>query len=62
LYVSSNQINLAVPLVPEGSVSFPALQVTVNQVSSPPLAFPVTSANPSLFARYTGNQRHTVPA
>jgi uncharacterized protein (TIGR03437 family) len=49
LYASSNQINLAVPLVPEGPVSFPAMQVALNGVSSPPLAFPVTSANPSLF-------------
>jgi uncharacterized protein (TIGR03437 family) len=49
LYVSSSQINFAVPLVDEGSVSFPAMQVTVSGVSSSPLAFPVTSANPSLF-------------
>ena len=49
LYVSPNQINLAVPLVDEGPVSFPAMQVSLNGVSSPPLAFPVTSANPSLF-------------
>jgi len=49
LYVSPNQINLAVPLVDEGPVSFPAMQVAFNGVSSPPLAFPVTSANPSLF-------------
>jgi uncharacterized protein (TIGR03437 family) len=48
LYVSSNQINLAVPLVPEGP-SGTVMQVTVNGVSSPPLQFPVTSANPSLF-------------
>ena len=48
LYVSSNQLNLAVPLVaigPSGTV----MQVTVNGVSSPPLQFAVTSANPSLF-------------
>jgi uncharacterized protein (TIGR03437 family) len=49
LYVSSNQINLAVPLVSAGPVSFPAMQVALNGVSSPPLAFAVTSANPSLF-------------
>ena len=49
LYVSPNQINLAVPLVPEGPASLPAMQVTVNGVSSAPLAFPVISANPSLF-------------
>src|ERR1700733_2316664 len=49
LYVSSNQINFAVPSVDEGPESFPAMQVTVNGVSSPALAFPVTSSNPSLF-------------
>jgi len=49
LYVSSNQINLAVPLVPEGP-SGTVMQLTVNGVSSsPPLQFPVTYANPSLF-------------
>jgi uncharacterized protein (TIGR03437 family) len=48
LYVSSTQINLAVPLV--NYESTPQIQVTVNGVSSsPPLAFPVTNANPSLF-------------
>lgn len=48
LYVSANQINLAVPLVsldPAGTV----MQVTVNGVSSPALRFAVTSANPGLF-------------
>jgi uncharacterized protein (TIGR03437 family) len=48
LYVSSNQIDFAVPLVPEGP-SVTVMQVTVNGVSSPPLEFPVTYANPSLF-------------
>lgn len=48
LYVSSNQINLAVPLVPEGP-SNTVIIVTLNGVSSPPLAFPVTSANPRSF-------------
>jgi uncharacterized protein (TIGR03437 family) len=49
LYVSSNQINLAVPLVPEG-LSGTVMQVTVNGVSSSPaLQFPVTHASPSLF-------------
>lgn len=49
LYVSSNQINVAVPLVslgPSGTV----MQVTVNGVSSPPLQFALASANPSIFA------------
>jgi uncharacterized protein (TIGR03437 family) len=49
LYVSSNQINLAVPLVPEGPLSATMMQVTVNGVQSPPRQLPVTSANPSLF-------------
>jgi uncharacterized protein (TIGR03437 family) len=48
LYVSSNQINLAVPLVPFGSSGAP-LELTVNGLSSSPLQFPVTSANPGLF-------------
>jgi uncharacterized protein (TIGR03437 family) len=48
LYVSANQINVAVPLIPEGP-SGTVMQVTVDGVSSPPLQFPVTSANPSLF-------------
>jgi len=48
LYVSANQINFAVPLVslgPSGAV----MQLTVNGVSSPPMQFAVTSANPRLF-------------
>ena len=48
LYVSPNQINLAVPLVSEGP-SGTVMQVTVNGVSSPPLQFPVTFENPTLF-------------
>ena len=47
LYVSPNQINLAVPLVQEESST--VMEVTVNGLSSPPLQFPVTQANPSLF-------------
>jgi uncharacterized protein (TIGR03437 family) len=49
LYASSNQINLAVPLVSPESPSGAVMQVTVNGVSSAPLQFPVASANPSLF-------------
>lgn len=49
LYVSPNQINLAVPLVSEGPLSAPAMQVVVNGVWSAPLEFLVTSANPSVF-------------
>lgn len=48
LYVSPNQINLAVPLVEEGP-SGTVMQVTVNGLPSPPLQFPVAFANPSLF-------------
>jgi uncharacterized protein (TIGR03437 family) len=47
LYVSSNQINLAVPLVSEETAT--VMIVTVNGVSSPSLQFPVAYANPSLF-------------
>jgi uncharacterized protein (TIGR03437 family) len=49
LYVSSNQINVAVPLVSAGGVSGTLMQVNVNGVSSVPLEFPVVSANPTLF-------------
>jgi uncharacterized protein (TIGR03437 family) len=48
LYASSNQINLAVPLAPEGP-SGTAMQVMVNGVSAAPLTFPVTAAHPTLF-------------
>ncbi len=48
LYVSPNQINLAVPVVNEDQ-SGTVIEVTVNGVSSPPLQFPVAFANPSLF-------------
>lgn len=48
LYVSSTQINLAVPLVPYAQSSSP-MQVEVNGVLSAPLALPLTYANPSLF-------------
>ena len=47
LYVSSNQINLAVPLVDDGSAT--VMKVTVNGVSSPALQFPTTDFNPSAF-------------
>lgn len=48
LYVSANQINVAVPLVPEQGPSA-VMQVTVNGVASAPMAFQVASANPALF-------------
>jgi uncharacterized protein (TIGR03437 family) len=49
LYVSSNQINLAVPLVTEGPLAATTMQVTVNGKSSPPRQFVVTPADPTLF-------------
>jgi len=48
LYVSANQINVAVPLIPVNPAGT-VMQVTVSGVSSPRLRFAVTSANPSLF-------------
>jgi uncharacterized protein (TIGR03437 family) len=48
LYVSSTQINLAVPADVRSS-SVADMQVTVNGVSSPPRELPITFANPSLF-------------
>jgi uncharacterized protein (TIGR03437 family) len=47
LYVSSSQINVAVPLVSEETAT--VMKVTVDGASSPSLEFPVTYANPSLF-------------
>jgi uncharacterized protein (TIGR03437 family) len=47
LYVSSDQINLAVPLVDDGSAT--VMRVMVNGVSSPALQFPTTDFNPSAF-------------
>ena len=49
LYVSSNQINVAVPLVPPAPSSATTIQLTVNGVSALPLQLPVTPANPGLF-------------
>ncbi len=50
LYVSSNQINLAVPLISPGGPAGAMVQVTVNSVSSAQLQFPTTYANPTIFA------------
>jgi uncharacterized protein (TIGR03437 family) len=46
LYVSSNQINFAVPLVSQSPAT---MQLSVNGLSAPPRALPLTFANPSLF-------------
>jgi uncharacterized protein (TIGR03437 family) len=51
LYVSSTQINFAVPADLRSSVIAP-MQMTVNGVSSVPLALPLTYANPSLFLNF----------
>lgn len=49
LYVSSTQINFAVPLV-DPSQTFATMQLTVNGASATPRQLPLTfSANPSLF-------------
>jgi uncharacterized protein (TIGR03437 family) len=49
LYVSSTQINFAVPLV-DPSQTFATMQVTVNGASATPRQLPLTlSGNPSLF-------------
>jgi hypothetical protein len=56
LYVSSTQINLAVPLA-EASLSFSTLQVRVDGASSDARRIPLTySANPSLFLSAVQNQ------
>jgi uncharacterized protein (TIGR03437 family) len=59
LYVSSSQINVAVPSgVLEqngvGSVNFTTMQVSVNGVAGPSRELPVTASVPSLFANLTG--------
>jgi uncharacterized protein (TIGR03437 family) len=48
LYVSANQINVAVPMVPNGRPT--VMTVTVNSVPSAQLEFPVAVANPTMFA------------
>jgi uncharacterized protein (TIGR03437 family) len=59
LYVSSSQINVAVPpgvLVQSrlGSVNFTTMQVSVNGVAGPSRELPVAASVPSLFANLTG--------
>ncbi|MGP0072245.1 MAG: SBBP repeat-containing protein [Bryobacteraceae bacterium] len=58
LYVSSSQINLAVPLgvlgqVVPGPQNFATMQVSVNGVAAPPREVPLIASNPSLFANLT---------
>jgi uncharacterized protein (TIGR03437 family) len=48
LYVSANQINVAVPILPNGAPT--VMTVTVNGVPSAQLEFPVAAANPTMFA------------
>jgi uncharacterized protein (TIGR03437 family) len=47
LYVSANQINVAVPDIYVGPPA--VMQLSVNGVSAPPLQFPATAKHPSLF-------------
>jgi uncharacterized protein (TIGR03437 family) len=52
LYVSSSQVNVAVPSYPTlnaAAVSSSVMQITVNGATSTARLFPVTTSNPSLF-------------
>jgi uncharacterized protein (TIGR03437 family) len=53
LYVSSNQINLAVPALEPNSTTFSPLQVAVAGAVSSSRALPITHADPNLFLNYT---------
>ncbi len=54
LYVSANQINAAVPMVPNSGPT--VMTVTVNGVPSARVEFPVAGANPTMFAVAGGYQ------
>jgi uncharacterized protein (TIGR03437 family) len=59
LYVSSSQINVAVPYAEpfsnsQGAENFSTMQVSVNGVAAPPRALPVVPSNPSLFGDLSG--------
>jgi len=54
LYVSANQINVAIPMLFNGEHT--VMTVTVNGVPSAQLEFPVTAANPTVFAVPGGYQ------
>jgi uncharacterized protein (TIGR03437 family) len=59
LYVSSTQINVAVPsdepyLNSQGSQNFSTMKVSVSGVAGPPRALPVVPSNPSLFGDLSG--------
>ena len=56
LYASANQINFAVPLV-EYNQSIAALQLTVNGVSAPARALPLTADNPRMFLNLSETQQ-----
>ncbi len=58
LYVSSNQINLAVPVLPPDSNIFSAMQIAVGGAISSSLALPITSVDPNLFL----NESLSLPA
>jgi uncharacterized protein (TIGR03437 family) len=57
LYVSANQINLAVPMVPNGEPT--VMTVMVNGVPAARLEFPVAAANPTIFAVPGGYQSNS---
>ncbi|MBZ5608229.1 MAG: hypothetical protein LAP38_08230 [Acidobacteriia bacterium] len=54
LYVSSSQVNVAVPF-DVGAKSSVAMQVTVNGVPGPARSLPLTATAPSLFANLTSD-------
>jgi uncharacterized protein (TIGR03437 family) len=59
LYVSSSQINVAVPSgvleqSGEGEVQYSTMQLSVNNVTAPPRVLPLTTSNPSLFGDLSG--------
>lgn len=67
LYVSSNQINVAVPLDEpytnsQGNQNLATMQVIVNGTPAAPRALPVVPSNPSIFADLTGISTCTIGA
>ncbi len=67
LYVSSSQINVAVPFDEpytnsQGNQNLATVQVTVNGTPAAPRALPVVPTNPNLFANLTGISTCTIGA
>lgn len=56
LYVSANQINMAVPIAQNGGSTVMTMTVTVDGAPSAQLEFPVAAANPTMFAAPDGFQ------